>query len=121
MNGSYQEQKPVKLPTFLQYCKNAPDTVLKGTLFPIELIWLPGKIDCITIQTHAFRINANADTNLYNAVLDYFNGEDSKGVVPMQCVKILSLGALEYEITTHSKKKGSWEELGQNGRKFVLP
>ena len=68
MFGDYKAPKTEKVPTFFQYLKT--EKLSKGiegkTRYPIDVIWLPGKFDNVTLQTHAFRYIASPEHPLYN-------------------------------------------------------
>ena len=69
--GSYETPKPIALPTFLQYTKTCGKGVQGKTKFGVEIIWLPGKFDNVTLQTHAFRYVCSSEHPLYDEVKRY--------------------------------------------------
>lgn len=112
--------KPVKLPTFLQYLKTAKISkgVENSTLFTIDLIWLPGQFDNVTLQTYAFRYILTPETALYQPVIDYCN-DLPEGKIPQFGIYITSLETKAIRLGTHPKKQVGWERVGENGIKFV--
>lgn len=116
--GSYDTPKPVRVPTFLQYLRVCPKGVQTGTKFPIEIVWLPGKFDNVTLQTYAFRYSAGSNHPLYDEFQQYFEGVVTKNKYPRLDITIDSIKDGKISILENPKKMGFWENLGETGRKF---
>lgn len=73
MFGDYEAPKTEKVPTFFQYLKTTKlgKGVEGKTHYPIDVIWLPGKFDNVTLQTHAFRYIASSEHPLYERAVAY--------------------------------------------------
>ncbi len=116
--GSYETSKPVALPTFLQYTKVCGKGVETKTKFGVEIVWLPGKFDNVTLQTHAFRYICDPSHPLYSEIRQYL-----EVVVVGDCYKRLDITIDSVEkktitVSESSRVKGSWETLGGNAFKF---
>ncbi len=116
--GSYDTPKPTPVPTFLQYTKSCSKGIESKTRFQVDIIWLPGKFDNVTLQTHAFRYICDSNHPLYNDVKAFFESEDSKGVRSRLDIVIDSLESKTISVLEHPKAKGEWTKLGSNAMKF---
>lgn len=116
--GDYDTPKPERKPTLLQYLKTAKITQgLKGTKFLIEVVFLPGKFDNVTLITHAFRIPLTPKHPLYAE----FTKSDILTELGKNAYAVQLLdGKGKFKIVSHSKS-GRWEALGEYGLKFKTP
>ncbi len=116
--GQYESEKPVAIPTFLQFCKTASKQIEGKTKFGIDVVWLPGKFDNVTLQTHAFRFICSSSHPLYGEVIQYF------GIIkpgnPSERIEIIIDSISEKKITVMEspRKKGEWSKLGENAYRF---
>lgn len=116
--GSYDTPTPPKTPTFLQYCKTAPKGVEGKTKFGVEIIWLPGKFQNVTLQTHAFRYICDESHPLYNEAIEYLKVVGDGSTVKRLDIVIDSIQNKKISIVESKVKSGHWEPLGQNAFKF---
>ncbi len=115
--GTYEIPKSTPIPTFLQYLKLIGKGVEGKTKFHIEVIWLPGKFDNVTLQTHAFRYICDANHPLYDEVKGYCSNLLSRGTVPRLQIVISSVEARRIEVLEDPKIKVEWKSLGENAFK----
>lgn len=121
--GSYETPKMPKIPTFLQYLKTASKkAVEKKTKFSVELIWLPGKFDNVTLQTHAFRYIASPDNQLYKDLIDYAGeiqdlDKQQLNKLPSLEIVITSFDAKTIDLLENEKVLVTWELMGENALK----
>lgn len=116
--GSYEADKPKTVPTFLQYCKSAGKGVQGKTKFQVEIVWLPGKFDNVTLQTHAFRFICSESHPLYQEIQQYFDIVKLGNSYPRLDIVIDSLEKGTITVLENSRVNGCWKELGKTGRKF---
>jgi len=119
--GKYETPKLPPVPTFLQYLKSCSKSVEGKTRFAIDIIWLPGKFDNVTLQTHAFRYVCDSSHPLYTEMQEYVKDKVSEGSYPRVDIVIDSIEAREVTLSENPKAKGSWEKLGSNALKFKSP
>lgn len=116
--GSYESEKPVQVPTFLQFCKTSSKQIEGKTRFCVDLIWLPGKFNNVTLQTHAFRFIASESHPLYSEVIEF-----CKTIKPgISCkrleITVDSITEKTITVTESAKNLGEWDTLGTNAYKF---
>lgn len=116
--GTYEAERPVKLPTFLQYLKLCGKGVENKTKFAVEIVWLPGKFPNITLQTNAFRFICSETHVLYGELLEYFKNDDVFSGAKQIYIVISSIKEASIEISESSKVNGNWETLGTTAYKF---
>ncbi len=116
--GTYDTPKPPKVPTFLQYLKSCPKNVQGRTKFPIEVIWLPGKFNNVTLQTHAFRYVVDENHPLYGEIHEYFKIVVVGNRYNRLDMVIDSIELAQISVLESARKGGSWEKLGSNAFKF---
>ena len=111
---------PKKIPTFLQYLKTTKlsKSAENQTFFSINLIWLPGTFDNVTLQTHAFRYIILPETPLYQPMIDYCANLKSERI-PQIGIYITSLENKTIRLGQHPKKRVDWESVGNNGIRFI--
>lgn len=115
--GKYATPKPPKAPTFLQYVKTANRKGVEGkTKFPVEVIWLPGMFDNVTLQTHAFRYVAEPNNPLYQDAIDYIDSLNDSASPELQ-ILIVDFDKKEIEIVENPKHEVIWTPLGSNAYK----
>lgn len=119
--GTYDTPKPETKPTFNQFIKTCGKGVEGKTKFQVEIVWLPGKFDNLTIQTHAFRYICNPDHVLYTELPVYLRKCILEGKAPRLDVVIASIEERRISIFDDPKKIGQWEALGTNALKFKNP
>lgn len=119
--GSYETPKPVPVPTFLQFLK----TLVKGaegkTKFQVDIIWLPGKFQNVTLQTHAFRYQCDESHPLFSEIPKYLKSLESQNTCPRLDIVITSISERTITIEENGKVKGTWEKLGTNAYKYKNP
>lgn len=116
--GSYDTPKPPTIPTFFQYLKTCGKGVEGKTRFQVEIVWLPGKFDNVTLQTHAFRYICSPDHPLYSSLPDFLLGCVDEGKANRIDLIITSLADKTIQLEENPKKQGRWERLGSNALKF---
>lgn len=116
--GKYETPKPVKVPTFLQYLKTIGKGVEGKTRFQVDVIWLPGKFDNLTLQTHAFRFICDSSHPLYTEIPDYLKGRLLEDSDPRLCIVIDSIKEKTIDLSEDIKVMGRWEPMGDNAYKF---
>lgn len=119
--GKYESPKPTPVPTFLQYIKTLGKGVEGKTRFQVDIIWLPGKFQNVTLQTHAFRYQCSEDHPLYSEIIEYVGNDFNKGTRPRLDIVIHSIANRTIDLTENSKIKGRWEKLGSNAYKYMNP
>lgn len=121
--GSYQTPKMPTIPTFLQYLKTAPRKGIENkTKYPVEIIWLPGKFDNVTLQTHAFRYIASPDNALYKDILEYSEEfwdveKQLLNKTPSLEIIIVNFDTRTIDLVENAKTLIVWEALGDNALK----
>lgn len=116
--GSYESEKPVSVPTFLQYCKTCSKQVEKKTKFSVDVIWLPGKFNNVTLQTHAFRFIAGESHPLYSEVIEYCSTIKPDSTSQRVEIVIDSIDDKTITVSESKTKPGQWKKLGSNAFKF---
>lgn len=119
--GTYAVPEREPVPTFFQFLKSCGKGVQGKTRFQVDVIWLPGKFDNLTLQTHAFRYICNPDHPLYNEMQDYLAIQSKEKGSPKLSVVISSIERKEIDLTEDDKVRGTWEKLGTNAYKFKNP
>lgn len=116
--GTYDTPKPPTIPTFLQYVKTIGKGIEGKTKFAVDVIWMPGKFDNITLQTHAFRYICDPNHPLYTDIKEYFESMDFQGTHAQLDIVIVSAKERTISLDTPVRKHGKWEKLGSNAYKF---
>lgn len=116
--GSYDAERPKSLPTFLQYIKTANKNLQGKTKFGVEVIWLPGKFDNVTLQTHAFRFICSSAHPLYNEAKEYAATVVDGNTRKRLDIIIDSIEDGTITVSESTKVNGHWEKLGTNAVKF---
>lgn len=116
--GSYDTPKPPTVPTFLQFLKTISKGVEGKTKFSVDLIWLPGKFQNVTLQTHAFRYICDESHPLFTEVPTYFEAVVLGNVYPQLEIVIDSIEKRTISVSESHRKRGQWEKLGTNALKF---
>lgn len=119
--GTYETPKPEPKPTFNQFIKTVSRGVEGKTKFQVEIVFLPGKFDNLTICTHAFRYVCNADHPLYNELPIYLEQCIAEGKAPRLDIVIASVEERRISLFDDSKKMGQWEAIGKGMYKFKNP
>lgn len=117
----YVDTPPEKLPTLRQLIKTLPSNSKKlEQILTVDIIWLPGKFDNFTLQTHLFRYGVNEKNPLYADLYEVLKNE--KGFNSVGCLGIRVCNREPITIKLQPKKsiKGTWEELGKTGLRFKL-
>ena len=127
--GTYDLPEPERKPTFLQYLKTTK--LAKGvegkTKYPVEVIWLPGKFDNVTLQTHAFRYVATPNHPLYNDCIEYCKMlkreydtfEGTVFTTPRLDIVITSIADKSIEVTPNAAKPIGMKPIGEYGLRFA--
>lgn len=116
--GSYETPKPVTVPTFLQYTKACGKGVQGKTKFGVEIIWLPGKFDNVTLQTHAFRYICAENHPLYGEVKSYLSLVVVGSIYKRLDIVIDSIEEKTITVLESTRISGTWNSLGTNAFKF---
>lgn len=119
--GTYDTPKPETKPTFNQYIKTIGKGVEGKTKFQVDIVWLPGKFDNVTLQTHAFRYICDPSHVLYTELPPYLEQLLYEGRAPRLDIVISSIEARRISLFDDPKKMGQWEKLGSNALKFKNP
>jgi len=116
--GNYEADKPVKVPTFLQYLKLCGKGVENKTKFGVEIVWLPGEFKNVTLQTNAFRFICSEHHPLYSELLEYFKNDDVFSGAKQIHIVVTSIKEATIEVGEANKVNGSWEQLSKTAYKF---
>jgi len=116
--GTYDTPKPEPTPTFLQFVRTISKGVEGKTKFTVDIIWLPGKFDNVTLQTHAFRYQCSPSHPLYNEMREYVQSFESTNSSPRLEIVIASIEERKITLQENPKFKGCWEKLGSNAFRF---
>lgn len=116
--GSYEPSPKTTIPTFFQYVKTVGKGVEGKTKFAVDLVWIPGKFDNVTLQTHAFRYVCDPNHALYRDVLDFFANAVFEDEHPQMAIVISSIAKKTITIELNPKRLGVWENIGTMGYKF---
>lgn len=116
--GKYETPKLPTTPTFLQYIKTIGKGVEGKTRFQIDVIWLPGKFDNLTLQTHAFRYLCDPNHPLYAEIPAYLSSRINEDSDPRLSIVIDCVKDKTIDLTEDIKVMGRWTSLGENAYKF---
>lgn len=116
--GNYAPSIPPSIPTFLQFVKTISKGAENKTKFSVDLIWLPGRFNNVTLQTHAFRYICDENHPLYAETIAYCSGLVLGLPVDAIEIVITSIGEKTISVLENPKKKGNWEKMGENAFKF---
>lgn len=119
--GTYELPQPERKPTFNQFIKTVGKGVEGKTKFQVEIVFLPGKFDNLTLQTHAFRYICDPDHPLYTEIPVYLGECVRQGSAPRLDIVISSIEKRQISLFDDSKKVGEWEAVGSNMFKFKNP
>lgn len=118
--GTYDTPQTTPPPTFLQYVKTVSRGVEGKTKFAVDIVWMPGKFDNVTLQTHAFRYICNEGHPLYTDVKQYFKDLVLGSVSSQLEIVIDSIEERKISVLESTRKRGEWSQLGSNAFKFKL-
>lgn len=118
--GTYDTPKIPPPPTFLQYIKTVSKGAEGKTKFAIDIVWMPGKFNNVTLQTHAFRYICDESHPLYGDIKQYFKDLVLGPVSPQLEIVIDSIRERKISVLESTTKKGEWSALGSNAFKFKL-
>lgn len=118
--GTYDTPKPPTLPTFLQFVKTVGKGVEGKTKFPVDIVWMPGKFNNVTLQTHAFRYVCDEGHPLYGEIKAYFESLDFQGNHAQLDIVIISAKERTISLDNSGRKHGTWEKMGSNAYKFKV-
>lgn len=117
MYRSNAESQFAKLPSFMSYCKSAPEAA-EGKIKVVETIWLPNKFASISFDTESYRLRITESSSIYlplvSAVEQWELHEDCLAI------RLCSKKDAEFEIELLEGESCTWEELGQYGRKLTV-
>jgi hypothetical protein len=119
--GSYETPKPPAPPTFLQFLKTIGKGVEGKTKFDVDIVWLPGKFQNVTLQTHAFRYICDESHPLFNEVQEYLKIVVPGNNYPRLEIVIDSIEKRTISVIESTRKTGTWEKLGSSAMKFKVP
>jgi len=118
MFGQYDSPKTPKVPTIKQFMKTASKSIQGKTKFGVDLIWLPGQFDNVTLQTHAFRVIATNNHPLYKEVITYTSLLELGNTHSRLDVIIDDIETELFSVVESSRVRGTWKKLGSNGLAF---
>lgn len=114
----YSAPKRETLPTVAQYLKTLPkNTKALQQLFSVDIVWIPGKFDNFTLQTHAFRMIIPPKHPLYEHLTNALNSDEGLNSIGHFRIKIKDRETGDF-ILQPSKKKGQWEPIAKSGFRF---
>lgn len=116
--GTHEAEMPKKVPTFLQFIKSCGKGVEGKTRFGIEVVWLPGEYDNVTIQTHAFRFICSPNHLLYNGFQQYTSDIKLEHTYKRVDIVVTSIRDATIELLESPRVKGNWSKMGKNAFKF---
>lgn len=116
--GTYDTPKPPKPPTFLQFIKSCPKNIQGKTKFGVDIVWMPGKFNNVTLQTHAFRYVVSENHPLYVEMHEYFKIAVPGSRVDRLDIVIDSIEDAKISVVESTRKGGAWEVMGSNAYKF---
>jgi hypothetical protein len=119
--GKYETPKPEPVPTFLQFLKTLSKGAEGKTKFQVDIIWLPGKFQNVTLQTHAFRYQCSDSHPLFAEIQQYLEHQKTQNSSPRLDIVIDSIEERTIDLSENAKVKGSWEKLGTNAYKYKNP
>ena len=119
--GTYETPKPTPVPTFLQFIKTLAKGAEGKTKFQVDIIWLPGKFQNVTLQTHAFRYQCSDTHPLFTEIQGYLKSQETKNFSPRLDIVIDSVSERTITLSENDKVKGNWEKLGANAYKYKNP
>lgn len=117
MFGTYEADKPVKIPTFTAYLKENKGKKCLTQLFPIEIVWFPVKFNNYTLQTHAFRLSISNQHPLFLKLNEFCEPLSKDAPTPVVRIKILDPDKGTFELIPCEKKRCVWSKLGDAGLK----
>lgn len=117
----YEAPKREKVPTLGQFLKTLPKkTKVLEQIFTVEWIWLPGKFNNVTLQTHAFRLILNDSHPLFDEFVKSFSSDDDNRRVPCFGIQITDRDTQAFRLSTQSKNFGGWKVVGTTGRQAIF-
>lgn len=119
--GKYDTPKPEPIPTFLQFLRTISKGAEGKTKFQVDIIWLPGRFQNVTLQTHAFRYQCPESHPLFGEIQEYLKLEILKNNSPRLDIVIDSIEDRTIDLTENPKIKGCWKKLGTNAYKYENP
>ncbi len=119
--GKYESPKPEPTPTFFQFLKTASKGIESKTRFHVDIVWMPGKFNNITLQTHAFRYICDENHPLYPDMQEYIQNQSGKDVSPRLSIVVDSIEDRTIDLTEDPKIKGRWEKLGATAFRYKNP
>jgi hypothetical protein len=87
-------------------------------VFLVDVIWLPGKFDNVTLQTHAFRIVWYPHNSEYSNALEHIKTLRGNNSSESMAVVITNAEENRFLIKTVPTSKGQWVSLGSTGLRF---
>jgi len=119
--GTYETPKPTPVPTFLQFVKTLAKGAEGKTRFQVDIIWLPGKFQNVTLQTHAFRYQCSENHPLFTEMREYLVSQKDKNFSPRLDIVVDSIEERTITLSENQRVKGQWEKLGENAFKYKNP
>lgn len=117
----YSQPQRESIPTLFQWVKTLKkDSKELQQVFMVEIVWLPGKFDNVTLQTHKFRLILSPTHELYQQFLIAFDDLEVFGEDTKVGLRITNQETLEFEIEEMSGTKGKWTQLSSNAYKYAL-
>lgn len=117
----YNAPKIIAPPTFAQFLKTVGKGVEGKTKFQVDVVWLPGRFDNVTLQTHAFRYICDPNHDLYDEMQEYLKGRLNEDADPKLSIIIDSVKDRVIDLSEDPKVMGKWEKLGSTAFKFKNP
>ena len=114
---SNAESQFQKLPSFLSYCKTAPEAA-EGTLKIVETIWLPNKFTSISFDTESYRLRITDASDIYLPVCDAIEEFEQDEVC--LAIRLCSKTDGSFQIELLENESCTWEALGEYGRRLTV-
>lgn len=117
----YTPSERPKLPTLKQYIASLPkkSKALQQS-FLLEVVWLPGKFDNVTLQTHAFRISIRNDSPLYEEWVLLANQKEELDEMGAIGITVNDDRSGSFKLARRTEAKGIWKQIGSSGLRFDL-
>lgn len=106
-----------KLPSFLSYCKTAPEAA-EGKIKVVEVIWLPNKFASISLDTESYRLRITSASTIYLPLVDSIEEFELKEAC--LAIRLCSKKDAEFEVEVLENESCTWEQLGDFGRRLTV-
>lgn len=115
----YEAPKRERVPTLNQYLKTlGKKTKVLDQVFQVEIVWMPGKFNNLTLQTHAFRLILNEDHVLFTSLQETFADNQLRKELGSFGISITDRETKSFKLEQQPTKQGQWSTLGETAWKF---